>query len=270
MKANTLITHTNYLHTIDELLTAAAAANSDWQNFNQQLAASVAWSLSSRYQYFFSELLLVDHPKNPRRARSHDESAERTQRLEGICDETLGLLSVVAARASADMLPQASRYFPATPDQVQDSASGRRPPRRDPETVKARMQVSGRRFQQLETERRTRSDELATLRQEVLTDQGAMGRASLDDALTNCRGWGTDDISPRLAVKVFDVILGKLGEYTSRLHAEALNNPVDAIAEETEAQFAVLEDVRQRLGAVAYQARVDAETSRFEPAREAA
>jgi hypothetical protein len=71
-------------------------------------------------------------------------------------------------------------------------------------------------------------------------------------------------------VKVFEVILGKLDEYTSRLYAEALNNPNDAVAEEAEAQFAILEDVRQRLGAVAYQARIDAETSRFEPAREAA
>ena len=270
MKANTMITNTNYLHTIDELLNAAAAANSEWQNFDKQLAASVAWSLSSRYPYFHSELLLVDHPKNPRRARSHDESAERTERLEQMCKETLGLLSVLAARASAEMLPTAGRYVPATPDQGQDSASGRRAPRRDPETVKARMQVSGRRFQQLEAERKSRSDELAALRQEVITDQGAMGRAALDDALTNCRGWNADDISPKLAVKVFDVILGKLGEYTSRLYAEALNNPVDAIAEEAEAQFAILEDVRQRLGAVAYQARVDAETSRFEPAREAA
>jgi hypothetical protein len=266
----TQITSTNYLNTIDELLTAAAAANSDWQNFDQQLAASVAWSLSSRYQYFFSELRLVDHPKNPRRARSHDESAERTQRLEGICDETLGLLSVMAARTSADMLPPASRYFPVTPDQVQDSASGRRPPRRDPETVKARMQVSGRRFQQLETSRKSRADELAALRQEVITDHGGQGRAALHHALTNCRGWDPDGISPRLAVKVFEVLLGKLDTYTQRLYTEAVNNPNDAIAEEAEAQFAILEDLRQRLGAVAYQARIDAETSRFEPAREAA
>jgi hypothetical protein len=66
--------------------------------------------------------------------------------------------------------------------------------------------------------------------------------------LTNCRGWDPDDLSPRLAVKVFEVFLGKLDQYTSRLYAEALNNPNDAVAEEAEAQFAILEDVRQRLG----------------------
>ena len=266
----TQISTTNYLHTINEALIACAAANSEYQSFDRQLAASLAWSLANRYQYFFSELMLVDHPKNPRRARTHEESAERTLRLEGICDETLGLLSVMAARTSAELLPEASRYFPVTPDQVQDGASGRRPPRRDPETVKARMQVSGRRFQQLETERKQRSDALAELRHEVITDHGAQGRAALADALTNCRGWDPDDLSPRLAVKVFEVFLGKLDQYTSRLYAEALNNPNDAVAEEADAQFAILEDVRQRLGTVAYQARIDAETSRFEPAREAA
>jgi hypothetical protein len=130
--------------------------------------------------------------------------------------------------------------------------------------------VSSRRLQQLETSRKSRADELAELRQEVRTDNGAQGRAALDDALTNCRGWDADDISPRLAVKVFEVILGKLDQYTQRLYGEALNNPVDAIAEEAEAQFDILEDVRQRLGVVAYQAKVDAETSRFEPASQAA
>jgi len=266
----TQISTTNYLHTIDETLTACAAANSEWQQFDRQLAAAVAWSLANRFQYFWSELQLVDHPKNPRRARSHDESAERTLRLEAICEETLGLLSVMAARTSAELLPEASRYFPVTPDQVQDSASGRRPPRRDPETLKARMQVSGRRFQQLETSRKSRADEMAELRQEVITDHGAQGRAALHHALTSCRGWEPDDLSPRLAVKVFEVLLGKLDQYTQRLYAEAVNNPNDAIADEAEAQFAVLEDVRQRLGAVTYQARIDAETSRFEPAAQAA
>lgn len=266
----TQISTTNYLHTIEETLTACAAANSEWQNFDRQLAAAVAWSLANRFQYFWSELQLVNHPKNPRRARSYDESAERTLRLEAICDETLGLLSVMAARAPAEMLPEASRYFPVTPDQIQDIHAGHRPPRRDPNTVKARMQVSGRRFQQLETERKSRSDALAELRQEVIADQGGTGRAALNDALTACRGWNPDDLSPRLAVKVFEVMLGKLDQYTQRLYAEAINNPNDAIAEEAEAQFAILEDVRQRLGVTAYHARIDAETSRFEPASEAA
>ena len=266
----TQITSTNYLNTIDELLTATAAANSEWQSFDRQLAASVAWSLANRYQYFWSELLLVAHPKNPRRARSEDESAERTERLEGICDETLGLLSVMAARTTPTLLPDASRYFPVSADRVEDSGTGHRPPRRDPEAIKSRIHVSSRRFQQLESSRQSRADELAELRQEIRTDQGAEGRAALDDALTNCRGWDADDISPRLAVKVFEVILGKLEQYTSRLYGEALNNPNDAIAEEAEAQFDVLEDVRQRLGAVAYQARIDADTSRFEPASQAA
>ncbi|TVP84574.1 MAG: hypothetical protein EA347_10685 [Thioalkalivibrio sp.] len=97
----TQITNTNYLHTIDETLTACAAANSAWQSFDRQPAASVFWSLANRYPYVFSDLLLVDHPKNPRRARSHDESEERTLRLEGIRDETLGLLSVMARRLGA-------------------------------------------------------------------------------------------------------------------------------------------------------------------------
>jgi hypothetical protein len=266
----TQITTTNYLHSIDEALPACAAANSEWQSFDNQLAAAVAWSLANRFQYFWSELLLVDHPKNPRRARSADESAERTLRLEGICDETLGLLSVMAAHTTSTLLPEASRYFPTEANRVEDSAVSRRPPRRDPETIKQRIQVSSRRLQQLETSRKSRSDELAELRQEVRTDNGAQGRAALDDALTNCRGWDADDISPRLAVKVFEVILGKLDQYTQRLYAEALNNPVDAIAEEAEGQFDVLEDVRQRLGVVAYHAKVDAETSRFEPASQAA
>ena len=266
----TQITSTNYLNTIDELLTACAGANSEWQQFDNQLAAAVAWSLANRYQYFHSELLLVDHPKNPRRARSEDESAERTQRLEDICDETLGLLSIMAARTTSTLLPEASRYFPTEANRVEDSAVSHRPPRRNPEEIKQRIHVSSRRLQQLETSRKSRADELAELRQEVRTDNGTIGRAALDDALTNCRGWDADDISPRLAVKVFEVILGKLDQYTQRLYAEALNNPVDAIAEEAEAQFDVLEDVRQRLGTVAYQARIDAETSRFEPSREAA
>ena len=266
----TQITSTNYLNTIDELLTATAAANSEWQSFDRQLAASVAWSLANRYQYFWSEMLLVDHPKNPRRARSEDESAERTERLEGICDETLGLLSVMAARTTPNLLPEASRYFPVSADRVEDSGTGHRPPRRDPEAIKQRIHVSSRRFQQLETSRQSRADELAELRQEIRTDQGAEGRAALDWALTNCKGWNPDDISPRLAVKVFEVILGKLDQYTQRLYSEALNNPNDAIAEEAEAQFDILEDVRQRLGVVAYHAKVDAETSRFEPASQAA
>ena len=266
----TQITTANYLHSLDEALTACAAANSEWQQFDRQLAAAVAWSLANRFQYFHSELLLVDHPKNPRRARSEDESAERTLRLEGICDETLGLLSVMAARTTSTLLPEASRYFPTEANRVEDSAVSRRPPRRDPEEIRQRIHVSSRRLQQLETSRKSRSDELAELRQEVRTDNSAMGRAALDDALTNCRGWDADDISPRLAVKVFEVILGKLDTYTQRLYGEALNNPVDAIAEEAEAQFDILEDVRQRLGAVAYQARIDADTSRFEPASQAA
>ena len=266
----TQITTTNYLHTIDEALTACAAANSEWQRFDQQLAASLAWSLANRYQYFFSELMLVDHPKNPRRARSHEESIERTLRLEGICDETLRLLSVMAARTTPTLLPEASRYFPTEANRVEDSAVSRRPPRRDPEEIKQRIHVSSRRLQQLETERKQRSDALAELRHEMIADHGAQGRAALADALSNCKGWDPDDLSPRLAVKVFEVFLGKLDQYTSRLYAEALNNPNDAVAEEAEAQFAILEDVRQRLGAVAYQARIDAETSRFEPAREAA
>jgi hypothetical protein len=83
--------------------------------------------LANRYQYFWSELL-VDHPKNPRRARSADESAERTQRLEGICDETLGLLSVMAARTTPSLLPEATRYFPLSADRVEDSGTGHRPP----------------------------------------------------------------------------------------------------------------------------------------------
>jgi hypothetical protein len=266
----TQITQTNYLHTIDELLTAAASANSEWQSFDRQLAAAVAWSLANRYQYFWSELLLVDHPKNPRRARSADESAERTQRLEGICDETLGLLSVMAARTTPSLLPEATRYFPLSADRVEDSGTGHRPPRRDPEAIKQRIHVSGRRFQQLESNRQSRADELAELRQEVRTDHGAEGRGRLDWALTTCTGWDPEDISPRLAVKVFEVILGKLDAYTQRLYVEALNNPNDAIAEESEAQFDILEDVRQRLGVVAYHAKVDAETSRFEPASQAA
>nr|MBS0019436.1 hypothetical protein [Gammaproteobacteria bacterium] len=77
------------------------------------------WSLANRYQYFFSELMLVDHPRNPRRARSHDESAERVLRLEAITDETLGLLSVdvrqrlgaVAYQARIDA--ETSRFEPA-------------------------------------------------------------------------------------------------------------------------------------------------------------
>jgi hypothetical protein len=266
----TQITTTNYLHTIDEALTACAAANSEYQSFDRQLAASLAWSLANRYQYFFSELMLVDHPKNPRRARSHEESIERTLRLEGICDETLGLLSVMAARTSAELLPEASRYFPATPGpgagqrlRATSAAPGsgdREGPDAGLGTTVPAARDGAQAAQRCPRRTAPRGDH---------RPRGA-GRAALADALTNCRGWDPDDLSPRLAVKVFEVFLGKLDQYTSRLYAEALNNPNDAVAEEAEAQFAILEDVRQRLGAVAYQARIDAETSRFEPAREAA
>ncbi len=115
-------------------------------------------------------------------------------------DETLGLHSVMAARTTSTLRPEPSRYFPTEANRVEDSAVSRRPPRRVPEEIKQRIHVSSRRLQQLETSRKSRADELAELRQEVRTDQGAQGRAALDDALTNCRGWDADDKStpPRL------------------------------------------------------------------------
>jgi biopolymer transport protein ExbB/TolQ len=105
----------NYLQAIETSLQATAAANSEYRQFDKQIAASLAWSLASRYQYFYTELMLLDHPRNPRRARTAEALAERTRQLETTLDETLGLLSVVAAQAPGHLLPTACAFHAIRP-----------------------------------------------------------------------------------------------------------------------------------------------------------
>lgn len=205
---------------------------------SQNLATSLTWSLAGQVSGLMADLVLIDHPDNPRRARSPEAAADRTRKVEQAIDERLVLLSQFAVRANPELLPDPSQFIaPST----RESGSQVDSDELAELTGLSVKEISGYVEDERETQRQIRA-----LQDEARIRQGKAIIHALADALHNVRV-PDEDISPLLAYRLLDKMAEKLDTTIGRTIGHIARTLRPRARAELGGQVQVMRDILHRV-----------------------
>jgi hypothetical protein len=224
--------------TIFDNLDLLSAADGVRSRPAQNLATSLTWSLAGQVAGLIADLGILEHPDNPRRARSAEAAAERTQRLEQAIDERLVLLSQFAVRANPELLPDPERFLQR---QVREPLADVDAAELSRLTGLDTSEVEGALHQE-----RVSLREVEALRSAALVRDAQHVRQVLDQALREVRS-PDEDVSPVLAARVLDKMAEKLDASMAKAVGTMARTLRPRVRAELAGQVRLMRSVLERL-----------------------